>query len=61
MGKLSKARQIQVFNFDFEFFVWSLIWVIFIIYVIVKRYSKILENSFLKKGILDGVPVVGGF
>ena len=35
------------------FFVWSLFWAIFVNNVNVKRYSKIFENSFLKKGILE--------
>ena len=56
MSKLSKERQIQVFNFDFEFFFWSLSHLYHL-----RHRKKILENSFLKKGILDGVPVVGGF
>ena len=43
----------KILNVNFKDFFWWEIWVIFVNYVIVKKSSKIFENSFLTNGIFE--------
>ena len=47
----SLTYRMEDFDFNFKFFVRSLISVVFVNNVNVKRSSKISENSFLKNGL----------